>query len=171
MSIVRGKIYKSEALRAVAKAGKILREEFPQKKKISIKKDFSVVTTADLKADRIIRNIIAANFPSHHILSEESGGEVRDGYTWVVDPLDGTSNFVRGIPIFSVSLALLYQEKPILAAVCNPILNELYVAEKGKGATLNGKPIRVNKTKNPREAVILFNKGRGFSFKISRIRA
>ncbi len=161
MSIAPERKFKKVAIRAAKEAGEIVRKDFTREKTISLKKDLSFVTETDLKAERVILNLIRKNFPSHDILSEESGGSIGENYTWVLDPLDGTTNFIRGLPLFSVCIALLYKKKPILAVVLNPIADELYVAQKGKGTFLNNKRIRVSTTRNLKHAIVLFNMGRG----------
>ncbi len=109
----------------------------------------NLVTEADHAAEKAIIEVIKNNFPSHFILSEETGELVSDSdFKWIVDPIDGTVNFAHGIPLCCVSIGLEKEEKMIMGAVYNPFINELYVAEKGKGATLNGKPIHVSKQTN-----------------------
>ena len=89
------------------------------------------------------------NFRSHYILSEEAGAIVQDSsYKWIIDPIDGTVNFAHSIPLCCVSIAVEYNGEIVLASVYNPIMNELFFAEKGKGATLNDKEIRVSKKQN-----------------------
>ena len=107
----------------------------------------NLVTEADLKSEAAIRKIILENFPSHSILGEEGGGE--DDFNadnlWIIDPLDGTNNYAQGFPFFSISIA--YAERGELKAgiVFDPIRNESFYAEKGKGSFLNGKPLKVSK--------------------------
>lgn len=150
---------KKVALLAVKEAGKILRKNFRKSIKIKTKGDLSFVTNVDIEADKIITKIIKRNFPSHNIVSEESGGKFGKEFTWIVDPLDGTRNYILGFPFFSVSLTLLKVEKPVLSVVFNPMRGELYSAEKGKGAFLNRKKIRVNKTGDLSTILLSFNKG------------
>lgn len=151
--------FKKVALRAVMAAGKILEKNFGKTIKFQRKKDLSLLTEIDLEADKIITKIIKQNFPSHNIVSEESGGEYGKEFTWLIDPLDGTTNYTLGFPFFSVSLALLCQEKPILGLVFNPIRKELYFAEKTKGAYLNQKKIKVNNNSNFSEVTLGFSRG------------
>lgn len=104
------------------------------------------MTEADHAAEKAIFEVIKRNYPDHYILSEESGAMEQDSpYKWIVDPIDGTVNFAHGVPICCVSIGVEKDGEMILGAVYAPILNELFVAEKGKGATLNGKPIRVSR--------------------------
>lgn len=105
----------------------------------------NLVTEADHAAEKAIIGIIQAAFPDHYILSEEAGAMVQDStYKWIIDPIDGTVNFAHGIPINCVSIGVEYQGEMVLGAVYNPHMNEFFIAEKGKGALLNDKPIRVS---------------------------
>lgn len=105
--------------------------------------DSDIVTAADKAAERILLNHIHTTYPTHGILSEESGEEREssDGYRWVIDPLDGTTNFSAGLPQFSVSIGIELNGETIIGLVYAPYLNELFYAVKGEGAFLNGKPI------------------------------
>ncbi len=114
--------------------------------KISSKEGINnLVTEADHAAEKAIMDTIKEQFPDHFILSEEAG-ELRmaSEYKWIIDPIDGTVNYAHGIPICCVSIALEHQGKMILGAVYNPLIGEFYLAEKGKGALLNGEPIQVS---------------------------
>lgn len=115
--------------------------------KISNKEGINnLVTEADHAAEKAIFAVIKKNFPDHHLLSEESGELVQDSeYKWIIDPIDGTVNFAHRIPICCVSIGIERNGEMILGAVYNPLMNELYIAEKGGGATLNDKPISVSK--------------------------
>ncbi len=105
----------------------------------------NLVTEADHASEKAIISVIHKHFPDHAILGEESGEIIQDSnYKWVIDPIDGTVNFAHGIPLNCVSIAIEKDGKIILAAVFNPHLNEMFFAEKGKGATLNDKSIRVS---------------------------
>lgn len=134
-----------------AGAAEILRF-FNKDFKISNKEGVNnLVTEADHAAEKAILNVINASFPDHQILAEETGEIVQDsGYKWIVDPIDGTVNFAHGIPLNCVSIAVEKEGEIILGAVFNPHLNEFFFAEKGKGATLNDKPIHVS---NETEAI------------------
>lgn len=115
--------------------------------KISNKEGINnLVTEVDHASEKIIIDIIKKNYPDHHILTEESGDLVQDSqYKWIVDPIDGTVNFAHRIPICCISIAVEYNKEVILGGVYNPYLNELFLAEKGGGATLNDKTISVTK--------------------------
>src|SRR5687767_2648534 len=132
---------------AAARAGaaEILRF-FNNKFKISNKEGVNnLVTEADHASEKAILDVIRKEFPDHQILSEEIGklGKESD-HTWIIDPIDGTVNFAHGIPLNCVSIAVELRGEIIMAAVYNPHINELFFAEKGMGATLNDKPIRVS---------------------------
>ena len=105
----------------------------------------NLVTEADHAAEKAIMAVIRKNYPDHFILSEEAGELSRQSeYKWIIDPIDGTINFAHGIPLNCVSIAVEFKGEVIMGAVYNPHLNEFFLAEKGKGATLNGKPIGVS---------------------------
>ena len=105
----------------------------------------NLVTEADHAAEKAIIEVIKATFPEHQILSEEIGELAQDSnYKWIIDPIDGTINFAHGIPLNCVSIGIELHGEIVMAAVFNPHLNEFYFAEKGKGATLNDKPIQVS---------------------------
>jgi len=152
--------FKKTALLAVQRAGKILRENFRKKISIRYKKDLTPLTKVDLMANEVIIRLVRKKFPTHHIFSEESGGNIGKEYTWIIDPLDGTTNYILGLPFFSVCLALLKGQEPILGIVFNPVTKELYLAEKGKGAYLNGRKIKVNKISNLSRTLLIFNRGK-----------
>lgn len=103
-----------------------------------------IVTEADQSIERYLREQIAIYYPDHAITGEEEGVTGDSDYRWIIDPIDGTVSFLHGQHFFSISIALAYKEELILGAVYAPALNELFWAEKGKGATLNGKPISVS---------------------------
>ncbi|MEO6230098.1 MAG: inositol monophosphatase family protein [Ferruginibacter sp.] len=105
----------------------------------------NLVTEADHASEKAIFSVIKEAYPDHFILSEESGAIVMDSnYKWIIDPIDGTVNFANGIPICCVSIGLEYNGELVLGAVYSPFMNELFIGEKGKGATLNDKKISVS---------------------------
>jgi myo-inositol-1(or 4)-monophosphatase len=115
------------------------------------KSPHEIVTSADIASERIIWQTIKKNLPEHEILSEEAGrSKIHSDYLWVVDPLDGTHNFSCHNPLWAISIAVFHKGDVILGVIFAPFLNELYVAEKGQGAFLNGRPIQVSKIKGPR---------------------
>ncbi|RYD46389.1 MAG: inositol monophosphatase, partial [Verrucomicrobiaceae bacterium] len=106
----------------------------------------NLVTEVDHASEVAIMDVIRAAHPDHAILSEESGAnDQTSDWKWIIDPIDGTVNFAHHIPICAISIGLEHQGKMVLGGVYNPFMNELYLAERGKGATLNGKPIHVSK--------------------------
>ncbi len=130
---------------AARKAGSVIREDYINLKQVHAKGHHDVVTDTDYHSEQIILSAIHSHFPGHRIIAEESGTSGNDReYTWYVDPIDGTSNFVTGIPYFSVSIGVAHRGDIILGAVYNPIVDEFYFAEKGGGAFLNNEPIRVS---------------------------
>ena len=109
----------------------------------------NLVTEADHASEKAILSVIKSHFPDHQILAEESGEIIQDSsYKWIIDPIDGTVNFAHGIPINCVSIAIEHEGNVIMGAVYNPHINEFFFAEKGKGASLNDKPIRVSEETN-----------------------
>lgn len=116
---------------------------------------FDVVTIADKQSEAFIKNYISSNFPDHGIIAEESGSDHSEReWRWVVDPLDGTTNFNNGLPVFSVSIALEHYGEAVVGVVYAPYLGELFHAVKGCGAFLNGKPIRCSSKSELETAVV-----------------
>lgn len=116
---------------------------------------FDVVTVADKESERYIKSYIQEHFPEHGIISEESGADHSErDWRWVVDPLDGTTNFKNGLPVFSVSIALEYKGEAIVGVVFAPYLKELFHAVKGAGAYLNGKLIHCSEKTDLDSAVV-----------------
>lgn len=133
------------AIQTAKEAGEILKKYFETSLEKRLKDDKSIVTEADEKAEARIIEIIKNKYPNHGILGEESGEQEGDGeYVWVIDPLDGTQNFVNGIPIFATSIGLVRNNVPVAAAVYNPVTDSLFSAEQGKGAFWNGHPMHVS---------------------------
>jgi len=152
--------FKKIAVKAVKEAGKIIEKKFKGPNRVSYKKDSSVVTNIDFEAEKTIIKLIKKNFPSHNILAEEIGGRVGENYTWIIDPLDGTTNYISRMPFFSTSIALFYRRKPILGIIFNPISKEFYFAEKGRGAYLNGKRIKIGRKRILLKSVLALGRGR-----------
>jgi myo-inositol-1(or 4)-monophosphatase len=127
-------------------AGGVLRKYFTKVRKIERKYNAGIVTEADKLAESHVLKKIFRNYPNSSIITEESGEFRRDGsLCWILDPLDGTTNYAHGFPWFCVSIGLFEDGKPRAGVVFNPITGEKFTAEAGKGARLNGKPIRVSK--------------------------
>ena len=147
------------AIETALTAGSILLEKFGRNIKISKKGEIDLVTEADLASEKAIIERIRSHYPRHSILAEESGevisSESANNWKWIVDPLDGTTNFAHGYPCFCVTLALEHDGEIVVGVTFDPTRNELFAAEKGKGATLNNKPIRVSDTEKLSESLIV----------------
>ena len=137
------------ALKAVREAGAILMKYFGKAQSIDYKGEINLVTEVDRQSEEAILSIIKDSYPDHRILAEETGdsGE-SSSFKWIIDPLDGTTNYAHGYPCFSVSLAIEQEGEVIYGAVYDPVREELFIAEKGKGAYLNGKALKVSSTQN-----------------------
>ncbi|HNR39827.1 MAG TPA: inositol monophosphatase family protein [Acidobacteriota bacterium] len=141
-----------EAARA---AGNVLMRHFGRTLDVRKKGAIDLVTQADLQAEAAVLDRLRTAFPGHGFLLEESGARAGSGeYTWVIDPLDGTTNFVHGYPPFGVSVGLVRGEEPLLGVVYAPALGEEFWAVRGGGAWLNGAPIRVSACASLREAML-----------------
>jgi myo-inositol-1(or 4)-monophosphatase len=139
----------------VRQAGAVLMEGYGNVRHIQQKGVIDLVTEFDKRSEEVIISSIQQKFPDHAILAEESGhNKTVSEYQWVVDPLDGTTNFAHGIPIFSVSVALLKNNSPVVGVVYDPLRNEMFSAELGHGATLNNHPIHVSSQMDLEQAVI-----------------
>jgi len=135
------------AIEAAEAAGEVLRGGFGQHLDVEYKGGTELVTEADEKAEQKIREVLEESFPHYGMLTEESGElEGEADARWIVDPLDGTTNYVHGVPFFSVSIALERDDEVVLGVVHDPMANETYAAERGEGATLNGEFIGVSET-------------------------
>ncbi len=147
------------AERAAREAGGVLLEEFGKSPNITAKADGTLVTETDIRAEGKIINAIKDAYPKHNILSEEgSPGEKPSKFCWIIDPLDGTHNFIRGIPVFGTSIALAMEGEVILGVIYMPIADEMYTALKDNGAYLNAKKISVS-SNNLAEATIIYDSG------------
>jgi len=136
-------------------AGSLLMEHFQQHVKVEYKGEADLVTVADRKSEALIRERIRQHWPTHDVLGEEGGlHDTGSDYRWYVDPLDGTTNFAHGFPVFCVSLALEYKRQVIAGVIFDPTRDELFSAEKGSGASLNQQPIHVSKTANLAECLV-----------------
>jgi myo-inositol-1(or 4)-monophosphatase len=136
------------AMTAIAReAGALLMDYFRKHVKIEYKGDADLVTIADRSSEKLIRERIRQQFPGHDVLGEEEGlVDTGSDYRWYVDPLDGTTNFAHGFPVFCVSMALEYKGKRIAGVVYDPTRDEMFSAEQGSGAYLNQERIYVSKT-------------------------
>jgi myo-inositol-1(or 4)-monophosphatase len=133
------------AVRAAREAGAIIRRDFGRPSGVAFKARMNPVTETDLAAERAVVSVLAREFPSHDILTEESAqAPRRSEYLWVIDPMDGTVNFTHNYPCVCSSVGLMRGNEIIAGAVFDPIHDELFAAGKGDGATLNGSPLRVS---------------------------
>jgi len=130
---------------AAYSAGKILRDNIYGARQITHKGEINLVTEMDMRSERIIVEILHSFFPDHGIIAEEETNILKkSAFTWIIDPLDGTTNYAHGYPCFSVSIALEHEEDVVLGVVYDPMRDELFSAQRGRGAELNGRPIRVS---------------------------
>ncbi|MCU0831183.1 MAG: inositol monophosphatase [Rhizobiaceae bacterium] len=145
-------------VQAAFKAGKSLVRDFGEVEnlQVSVKGPGDFVSQADKKAEQILQAELARARPGYSFLMEESGAVEGDDpqHRWIIDPLDGTTNFLHGIPVFAISVALERQGQLVAGLVFNPVMDELYTAEKGGGAFVNDRRIRVANRKDLHEAVI-----------------
>lgn len=149
------------ALRAALAAGRVLKQKFYQTREIQSKGFRDIVTDADFAADRAARRILERSFPDYAIVSEEDKIPPRStDFVWLMDPLDGTTNYARRIPIFSVSLALTHRGQPLVGVVYDPLRNECFFAERGQGAWLNGNRIHASAIKTLDQAVVGYEQAR-----------
>jgi myo-inositol-1(or 4)-monophosphatase len=140
---------------AAQKAGEILLAHLGSKRQIKYKSQGNLVTDADLLSEKVIIDFLKREYPDFGILSEESNStNTISGYTWVVDPLDGTNNYTFGIPFFCVNVALAQDDDILLGVTYDPLRRELFQAEAGKGAYLNESPIRVATVGSLRESLV-----------------
>lgn len=161
------KRYKEVAIEAALAAGKFVRSRVGKITKISYKGQINLVTDIDRKSEALIAKRLKSNFPEIPILAEEAVGRgtrepLSCGYKWVVDPLDGTTNFAHGFPFFCVSIALEKKGSSILGIVYDPVREELFCAQKDKGAFLNARRIRVSKTSRLSKALLATGFAYGF---------
>lgn len=147
------KKYLSVAVKSANEAGKIFAANFGKPKNVKKKNGDprNLVTEIDFKIERLIKNKIHAAFPEDCIMGEEMGWEENQStgqLKWYIDPIDGTSNFIQGLPMACISIALWDETGPLVGVVYNPILKEMHTAVRGQGAFLNGKKIKVSGTKD-----------------------
>jgi myo-inositol-1(or 4)-monophosphatase len=137
------------AIQTARDAGQILADRFGRAIQITNKGDIDLVTESDLAAERLIIERIRSYYPRHAILAEESGdvqaiGDQQSEHKWIIDPLDGTTNYAHGYPCFCVSIALEHNGRIEIGVIYDPARDEVFAAERGEGATLNGRSIRVS---------------------------
>ena len=162
MTLIPDPIFLATAVEAALAAGQIQRQYFRalnQKLKVDKKGPIDLVTAADLQVEREFRQLIQARFPSHSVLGEEQGSGVKDSeaparHRWIIDPVDGTTNFAHGLALFCSSIALEIDGVVAVGAVYDPMAEELFTAERGVGAWLNGAPLRVSTCDRMLEALL-----------------
>lgn len=144
---------------SLKEAGKILLENFGKITHYKVKESqSSIVTQTDVESEKRIMNIISEAFPNHNLLGEETGFQNKNSeYTWVVDPIDGTSNFAAGIPWFGIIICVLKNFQPEMAGCYMPVQNQLYFAENGKGAFMNSESISVSKEKDLKNILVAYS--------------
>jgi myo-inositol-1(or 4)-monophosphatase len=143
------------AIEIAREAGGLLLEHFRQPLQITYKRRSDLVTEADRRSETLIVERLQSHFPDHAIVAEEGGGQkTGSDYCWYVDPLDGTTNFAHGFPVFSVTLGLAYRGEVVAGVVYDPTRDELFAAECGAGAFLNGQRLRVSSTGDLAECLL-----------------
>lgn len=148
------------AIQTARDAGRVLAKRFGRTLEISNKSELDLVTESDLASERLIIDRIKTHYPRHAILAEESGAsepadrEKQSDWRWIIDPLDGTTNYAHGYPCFCVSIGLENKGRRELGVVYDPIRDEIFTAERGQGAALNGRRIHVSPTPNLASALL-----------------
>jgi len=152
------------AVEAALAAGRIQKERADSVGEIQYKGEINLVTEVDLLCEQEVIRRIQGAFPGHAFLAEESGATKGDAdHLWIIDPLDGTVNYAHGYPCYCVSIGYQHKGEVVAGVVYNPCLDELFVAEKGQGATLNGKPIAVSATTELKQSLL----ATGFAYDIN----
>ena len=159
-------LFLTTAIEAVVRAGDLQLAHFGGKIRVDKKGAIDLVTEVDIEVERIFRAMIVDRFPSHQVLAEELGGsaDAPPGPCWVFDPIDGTTNYAHGLPIFCSTVALEIDGVPTVAAVYDPTRRELFTAERGGGAFLNGRAIRVSEARTLLDAMLVT----GFPYDVHR---
>jgi fructose-1,6-bisphosphatase/inositol monophosphatase family enzyme len=148
------------ARRCAHEAARIVMEGLGKEQEVRAKGRGNLVTAADLASERAIQAILAAEYPDHSILSEETATTARgEGWMWVVDPLDGTRNYLSGIPLFCINIALCHNEEPLLGLTFEPVRGEEFRAQLGEGAFLNDRPIRASTKESVMASVLAIDMG------------
>ncbi len=157
---------KNTALSALFKGGRILSGMYGSSFRVDRKGRIDLVTEADTASEKAIIETLTRQFPDHAILAEESGAtDGQSPYRWVIDPLDGTTNFAHGLPLFSIAIAFQAHGETRFGAVFNPITEELFMATKGEGATLSGRSISVSDVPSVEESLLVT----GFPYNVREI--
>ncbi len=157
------KTFLKVAVEAAKKAGAVQMRSYGKSHRIHFKGSINLVTEVDGASEEAILAVLKKNFPTHAILTEESGtlGPLSD-YKWILDPLDGTTNYAHGYPVFCVSIALEYKGKVVVGVVYDPTRDHLFTAIRGRGAFLNGKLIRVSPIRDLKRALL----STGFAYNV-----
>jgi myo-inositol-1(or 4)-monophosphatase len=145
----------SVSIEAAREAGALLMDYYVRRIPYELKGEFDLVTEADKNAEKLIVTRLKKEFPDHTIVAEEGGGQdTRSEYEWYVDPLDGTTNFAHSFPVFAVSIGLQHRGKMVAGVVYDPTRDEIFTAEHGGGAFLNGERVSVSKTSNVEHSLV-----------------
>ena len=151
------------AIRAARSGGRVLLRHFDHVDTIDVKAkgihDF--VSEVDRNAEQEIIEVLRQSYPDHAILAEESGAQAGNDYQWIIDPLDGTTNYLHGLPHFSVSIAMKYRGRLEVGVIYDPIREEMFTASRGSGAQLNDRKLRVSNRKELKDSLI----GTGFPYR------
>jgi myo-inositol-1(or 4)-monophosphatase len=151
--------------RLARQAGRILSTGYEKDHQVDYKGTIDLVTEIDHASEKFLLEEIHRQFPGHDFLAEESGASGRETeHLWIIDPLDGTVNYAHGVPLFCVSIAYAYRGEVKLGAVYEPLRDELYSAERGQGARLNGRPLQVSKTSELIQSLLVT----GFAYDIGQ---
>ncbi|HEX5038472.1 MAG TPA: inositol monophosphatase family protein [bacterium] len=151
------------AVRAAKAAGALQKKHYGKVKKIQFKGEINLVTEVDKACEKEILRVLRKNHPDHDILTEETGAHLKGSdYKWIVDPLDGTTNYAHGYPCFCVSIALEHRGKILVGVVYHPLLDELFWSVRGRGAYLNKKKIRVSPIKKLKRSLL----ATGFAYNV-----
>ena len=148
------------AIEAARRAGQAVAERYPVAREVTVKGYRDIVTEVDFIAERIVLETIRARYPDHTIISEEAGTAQTDSsFRWVIDPIDGTTNYARRLPICAVSVGLLEGNVPIVGAIYDPLRDDMFSAERGRGAHVNGAPIHASRITTLEDALVGFDWG------------
>ncbi len=147
--------YLETSMEIAREAGALLAHYFERRVRVELKGEFDVVTEADRASEKLIVERLRTHFPAHGIVAEEGGGhESPSEYRWFVDPLDGTTNFAHGFPFWCVTLAVARGPELIAGCIFDPLRNEMYTAERGSGAYVNHRRIRVSQVAKIEDALV-----------------
>jgi len=151
------KLAQNLTIKLAKQAGQVLLKNLERVEVVKFKDRQDIATNLDYKVEKIIINAIRKKFPEHNILSEEVRSinkNKKSDYLWIIDPIDGTKYYIRGIPLFTISIALQYKNQIVFGLVYNPNTKEMFYAQKCRGAYLNGKKVRVSKQNNLKDAFV-----------------